>query len=91
MNPILSISLLAPLIPAAETLGLSPNLIVAAITAGWALSGASSPFTATTLLIGKLAGVSAFKVGAGLSWNGPYTLIGIALLSAWILTLAALL
>ena len=91
MNPILSISLLAPLVPAAESLGLSPNLIVAAITAGWALSGASSPFTATTLLIGKLAGVSAFRVGAGRAWNGPYTLIGFMLLSAWILALAALL
>ncbi|MCE7028127.1 hypothetical protein [Jiella avicenniae] len=72
MNPILSVSMLAPLLPAPASLGLSPNLFVAAITAGWALAGATSPFTATTLLVGRLGHVSASTVG--LVWNRAFTL-----------------
>jgi len=82
MNPILSVSLLAPLLPHAADLGVSPNAIILAITAGWALSGASSPFTATTLLVGALGRVSALHVGW--KWNGAYTLLGGLLLSLWV-------
>ena len=58
----------------------TPTAMIIAITGGWALGGASSPFTATTLLIGGLGGVSAAHVG--LRWNGLYTLICGALISA---------
>ena len=88
MNPILGVSLIAPLIPAAADFGLSPDMIVLAITAGWALSGASSPFTATTLMVGALGGVSAHHVGW--RWNGFYTLICGSLLSAWVIAAATL-
>ena len=56
--------------------------MVAAIAAGWALSGATSPFTATTLLIGSFGKVSAVHVG--LRWNGGYFLITATLLSVWV-------
>jgi len=82
MNPILSVSLIAPLLPPAADLGVTPAIIIAALTAGWALSGASSPYTATTLLIGSIGQVSAWRVG--LKWNGLYTLICALALSAWI-------
>jgi hypothetical protein len=82
MNPILAVTLIAPLIPHAEDLGVTPTALVVAITAGWTLSGASSPFTATTLLIGNFAGISALKVG--LNWNGAYTLICAVALSIWV-------
>jgi len=88
MNPILSVSLLAPLLPHADVLGISPNAIILAITAGWALSGASSPFTATTLLVGALGHVKALHVGW--KWNGAYTLLGGLLLSLWVIVAAAL-
>ncbi len=88
MNPILAVTLLAPLIPDAATLGVEPVALVVAITAGWALSGASSPYTATTLLIGSFAGISALRVG--LSWNGAYTLICASVLSVWVVLYAAL-
>lgn len=88
MNPILSVSLLAPLLPHADALGVSPNAIILAITAGWALSGASSPYTATTLLVGALGRVSALHVGW--KWNGAYTLIGGVLLSIWVAAAAGL-
>jgi len=79
---------MAPLLPPAGSLGLEPADLMVAITAGWALAGASSPYTATTLLIGNLGGVSALKVGLG--WNGPYTLVVGTLLSAWVVIAATL-
>jgi hypothetical protein len=85
MNPILALSLVGPLLPPAGALGLSPAAFVLALTAGWALSGASSPFTASTLLLARLGGVSARHVG--LRWNGAFTVLGGMLLSAWLLVL----
>ena len=83
MNPILSISLFAPLLPDPSAIGVSPTAFVVAITGGWALAGASSPYTASTMLIGSLGGVEARKVGMG--WNGPFTLIGGVLVSFWVI------
>ncbi|MEM9223113.1 MAG: hypothetical protein AAGB11_12020 [Pseudomonadota bacterium] len=83
MNPIMAVTLFAPLIPPAAELGVSPTSIVLAITAGWALSGATSPFTATTLLVSRFASVSAWHVG--LRWNGLYALACAVLLSFWVL------
>ena len=88
MNPILAVTLIAPLIPAAADLGVQPTALVVAITSGWALSGASSPFTATTLLIGSFGGISATRVG--LVWNGAYTLICGLVLSIWVVSFAYL-
>jgi hypothetical protein len=86
MNPILSVSLIAPLLPHAEAMGVTPTAIIVAITAGWALGGASSPYTATTLLVGIFGGVSAWRVG--LNWNALYTpLCGLAL-TVWVLLYA---
>lgn len=82
MNPILTISLIAPLLPDAATLGLDPIALMVAMTAGWSMSSACSPFTVSTLLIGSFAGVSARRVG--LRWNGLYTLLGACVLSAWV-------
>jgi hypothetical protein len=87
MNPILAVTLIAPLIPDAASLGVDPTALVVAITAGWVMSGASSPFTATTLLIGSFAGISARHVG--LAWNGIYTVICCIALSLWVLFYAS--
>ncbi|MGG7643410.1 hypothetical protein ACQ5SP_01195 [Rhodovulum sp. YNF3179] len=88
MNPILAVTLAAPLIPSAAALGVAPTAIIVAITAGWALSGVTSPFTATTLLIGSFGKVSARHVG--LRWNGGYFLVAAIILSAWVLVYAQL-
>ncbi|WP_369241727.1 hypothetical protein [Jiella sp. M17.18] len=78
MNPILSVSLLAPLLPSPTAMGVSPNVVVLALTAGWSLAGATSPFTATTLLIGRLGHTTALKVG--LVWNRSFVIAaGLAL------------
>ena len=86
MNPILSVALIAPILPPAHAMGVDPSDIVVAITSGWALSGASSPYTATTLLVGSFGGVSALHVG--LRWNGLYTALAALTLSAWVALLA---
>ena len=88
MNPILAVTLMAPLIPSPEALGLSPTAVVVALTSGWALSGVTSPFTATTLLIGGFGKVSAAHVG--LVWNRGYALVTGIILSAWVLLIAQL-
>ena len=88
MNPILSVSLIAPLLPAASAMHVSPAAITAALTAGWALSGASSPYTATTLIVGHIARLSAWHVG--FKWNGVYTIVCAVALSAWVAFVANL-
>ncbi|WP_374303402.1 hypothetical protein [Paracoccus sp. (in: a-proteobacteria)] len=89
MNPILAVSLLVPLLPAPEALGIHPTAMVVAITGGWAISGNTSPFTASVLLVGKLGGVEARHAGA--RWNGLYALATGAALTLWVLIAAALL
>ena len=85
MNPILAVSLFAPLLPTPEAMGLDPAILVCAITSGWALSGATSPFTASVLLIGALGKVNATHVGV--RWNGIYALVCGSVLSVWLLFL----
>lgn len=82
MNPILAAALIAPVLPESSALGVTPSAIVTALTAGWVLSGVSSPFTATTLLTGSFAGVSALHVGQ--RWNGWFTLLCAVALSVWV-------
>ncbi|SDP12407.1 hypothetical protein SAMN04488061_2254 [Filomicrobium insigne] len=88
MNPIMTVTLLAPLLPSAAAIGVEPSDIIVAITAGWAMSGASSPYTATTLMIGAMGGVSAHHVG--LRWNGPYISVCGVALSIWVVVLTLL-
>ncbi|MDO5704900.1 MAG: hypothetical protein Q4G49_07470 [Paracoccus sp. (in: a-proteobacteria)] len=86
MNPILAVSLLVPLLPSPAAMGISPVPLIVAITGGWALSGVTSPFTASVLIAASLGGVSPRT--AGLGWNGLYTLIMGVILSGWALILA---
>lgn len=89
MNPILAVTLLVPLLPSPQDMGISPVALVAAITGGWALSGATSPFTASVLISARLSGVSPRQAGIG--WNGLYILVMGAILSLWVLALALVL
>lgn len=89
MNPILAVSLLVPLLPSPADLGIAPTAMVIALTGGWAISGNTSPFTASVLLVGRLGGVKARHAGTG--WNGLYALVAGAALTGWVLLAAALL
>lgn len=89
MNPILAVSLLVPLLPSPDTMGIPPVALVAAITGGWALSGTTSPFTASVLIAATLGRVTPRQAGIG--WNGIYTLVMGVVLSVWVLILAVML
>ncbi|GGG62307.1 hypothetical protein GCM10011415_05710 [Salipiger pallidus] len=86
MNPILAVTLIAPLLPSPDVLGITPAAMVTAITGGWALGGISSPFTATTMLTGSFGGVSAHHVGV--RWNGGYMLALLVVIPLWVLLYA---
>lgn len=85
MNPILAVSLFAPFLPSPDVLGIEPAILVCAMTSGWALSGVTSPFTASVLLIAAFGKVSPLHVG--LRWNGVYALVCGATLSVWLFLL----
>ncbi len=89
MNPILSVALFAPLLPAPEQLGIPAVLIVLAIVSGWALTGLTSPFTATTMLIAKMGHITPVRVGT--SWNGTVFLVSVVVLTLSLITLWAVL
>ena len=82
VNPLLSVSLLAPWIVGAIGAEVSPGAIVTALTAGWMLCAISSPLTATTVLVGRLTGESALRIG--FVHNGILTLVAGLLLSVWV-------
>ncbi|MBR9764284.1 MAG: hypothetical protein GYB53_12340 [Rhodobacteraceae bacterium] len=86
MNPILFVSLFGPLLPAPEELGITATPMVLSLTAGWALAGVTSPFTASVMMTARLGDTDAKEVS--LRWNGPYVLILGVVLSAWVLLLA---
>lgn len=88
MHPILAASLLVPMLPAPELIGLPPGVVMTALAFGWSLSAVSSPFTATVLLIGVFGRVPALAVG--LRWNGLFIASGCVLGVAWLLALAAM-
>lgn len=86
MNPLLSVVVLGALLPDLDMLDLSPIAVGVAFTAGWSMTGATSPFTATTMLVGRIANVPALKVGV--VWNGIYSLVLGVILTAWIVLLS---
>ena len=88
MNPILAVSLFAPLLPTPEAMGVSPAAVICAITAGWSLAGATSPFTATTMLIGRLGHTTALEVGV--RWNRQFFLFAALGLTASVLLIMTL-
>src|SRR5690606_25671409 len=85
MNPILSVSLIVPMLPSPAEMGVHPAVLVAAITGGWAISGTTSPFTASVLLVGSYGEVPPRQ--AGLRWNGAYAIVVGLMISAWVLVL----
>lgn len=81
LHPILAASLVGGLFPQPAQYGLTPDQLVVAITGGWALSGATSPFTAVTALVARLGRVSAYTVGW--RWNGLFLLCTGIAVSLW--------
>lgn len=81
-NPVLSVTILSGALPSPAVFGVPPEAMAVALSGAWALTGATSPFTASVLGIAQLAGRDPGRLGR--EWNGGFALIGLVLLSAWI-------
>lgn len=82
LNPVLTVSAVAGVLPPPEVLGVPPAAVAVALTGAWALTAASSPFGAATLIIGQMTGVGA--TAAGSRWNGPFAVTGLLALTVWV-------
>lgn len=89
MNPLLSVVVMGALLPDLAAINLNPVTLGVAFTAGWSMTGATSPFTATTMLVGRIAKVSPVRVG--IVWNGLYSLILGVILTVWVVILSLVL
>jgi TRAP-type C4-dicarboxylate transport system permease large subunit len=87
-NPILTVSVLAPLLPAAEAFNIGPASFAVALLCGWTMAGLTSPFTATNALVARLGNIKTSDVGR--KWNRSYCLVAITLLSIWAVLFAYL-
>ncbi|WP_319533063.1 hypothetical protein [uncultured Cohaesibacter sp.] len=87
-NPILTLALVAPLLPDAALFGFHPSAFAVAMMCGWALTGLTSPFTATNMLIARFGNIPTVDVGR--VWNRLYFLVSVTLLSVWSLIYAYL-
>ncbi|SHE81737.1 hypothetical protein SAMN02745148_01235 [Modicisalibacter ilicicola DSM 19980] len=83
LNPIVSVTLLAGLLPALGIPGLTPPLIGVSLMVGWALALMSSPLTASMLILSRFTGVSSWRIGY--RWNGLFMLGVIPAMVAWFL------
>ncbi|OCX67220.1 hypothetical protein BFP70_02650 [Thioclava sp. SK-1] len=83
MNPILCVSLFGPLLPEPSVIGVAPTAMVLSLTAGWAMSAVTSPFTASVMLIARLGDVKPSQVS--FQWNGLFTLAAGAALTVWVM------
>ncbi|PHP65205.1 hypothetical protein CSC94_20030 [Zhengella mangrovi] len=86
LNPILFVSLFAQLLPSPAEMGVSPVALVLALTAGWALTAPTSPFTASVMIISRIGGVTPRVVA--FTWNGVFVVTAAIGLAVWIQFLA---
>lgn len=90
LNPILSVTVFAGALPPPEVLGVPSPALSITLAGAWALTAASSPFGAASLVIGSMTGVGSFT--AGTKWNGAFAIFGllfITLLTALVVHIGA--
>jgi hypothetical protein len=84
-SPIISVTVIAALVPNPSQYGFAPVALAQAISCGWALTVGSSRSIAATLIIARLVGVEAPVIGR--VWNRTFTLIGLAVASIYVVLL----
>ncbi|MBS7689774.1 hypothetical protein I0E98_01500 [Pseudomonas lalucatii] len=83
LNPIVSVTLLAGLLPALDIPGLTPPLICVSLMVGWSLALMSSPLTASMLILSRISGQSPLTIGY--YWNRAFMLGVIPVITLWFL------
>jgi len=76
--PLVTVSILASVLPSPELLGLRYEVLVLAFVGGWAFATQSSVFSGTTLVTARLFNRSAATIAY--TWNGLFVLSGSLLL-----------
>ena len=83
INPIVSVTLLAGILPTLGIEGLTPPILAVSLLVGWTLALMSSPMTVSMLILSRFTGVSSMRIGY--RWNGLFLCFATPLLAAWFL------
>jgi len=88
VSPVVSVVVIGGALGAPGVIPVSPLAMAAALTAGWSLTVAFSPFTGSVLTVARIGGVPANTIARG--WNGRYSLASAVCASLFILGIALL-
>lgn len=88
LSSIVSVTLLASVLPNIDSIGLAPAPLAVALMSGWTLSMLSSPFTAAMQILAQVIGRSPYTVGW--RWNGLLFALAVPVLCLWLFVLGAL-
>jgi len=72
VSPVISVVVIGGALGAPGVVAVSPYALAAALTAGWSLTVAWSPFTGSVLTVARISNVGADAIARG--WNGRYSL-----------------
>jgi hypothetical protein len=86
ISPVISVVVIGGALGQPGVLAVSPLAMAAALTAGWSLTVAWSPFTGSVLTVARLSGVAPGTVGR--NWNGGYSLASALAASLFIAAIA---
>lgn len=86
VSPVVSVVVIGGALGAPGVINVSPLAMAAALTAGWSLTVAFSPFTGSVLTVARISGVPANTIARG--WNGRYSLASAACATLFIAAIA---
>ena len=79
INPIISVAIMAAILPSPELVGVPPILMAVVFLVSWSLCAQLSPYTASTLTLGSVARVSSNRIV--FVWNRLYGMISVSLVA----------
>jgi len=86
VSPVISVTVIGGALGAPGVLAVSPLALAAALTAGWSLTVAWSPFTGSVLTVSRISGWPANVIGRG--WNGNYSLASVGAATLFVAAIA---
>lgn len=88
VSPVVSVVVIGGALGAPGVVNVSPYALAAALTAGWSLCVAWSPFTGSVMTVARIGGVTPNIVSRG--WNGRYSLASACAASVFVAAIALL-
>lgn len=85
LNPIVLIGAVGAAIPDPQAMGIAPSVLAFACMLGWGIGANSTPMSASAITTARWAGASPWTIAT--IWNGPLTLIALAIV--WVALLVA--